>query len=90
MARTARQRKIEQDIEMFWRENVARFHERFDLQKLQPWEWIDYYLKWNGILGYTDDLIELFESAGWSLQRKEDTKVTGPARPRPDGTGIRT
>lgn len=34
-----------------------------ELQNMEPREFIDAWLTWNGIIGYTDELIELVQSA---------------------------
>ena len=54
-------------------EDVAEFMEENKIlgspAQLEPRVFFDYYLKWNGILGYTDSLIELLEQLGWRLEQ---------------------
>jgi hypothetical protein len=54
-------------------EDVAEFMEENEILgspvQLEPRVFFDYYLKWNGILGYSDTLIELLEQLGWRLEQ---------------------
>lgn len=66
--------KIISDVENFICENqqlpeLSKFEDGQKVPKevedLMPWEKVSAYLQWNGILGYTDELVEVFEWAGW-------------------------
>jgi len=50
------------DVESFICENRTG-HECVD--ELTPREFFDYYLKWNGFIGYTDAFIRVIEACGW-------------------------
>lgn len=54
--------KIRQDIEEFLRDNPRNVHtsgKSYD--ELTSWEKMYAYLAWNGIQGYTDEIIEAVE-----------------------------
>jgi len=57
------------DISPRYVEEVREFLEDnkkvVDVSELTPQEFLDSYLKWNGIIGYTGDIILLMSQLGW-------------------------
>lgn len=44
-----------------------------ELDKLTPIEFLKYNLHWNGIIGYTEDIVNLMESLGWERPKPKVT-----------------
>lgn len=51
-------------IDQFWDENPHKRGNR-DLEDLTPKEVLDIWLTWEGIQGYTEQIIKLIEDLGW-------------------------
>jgi hypothetical protein len=50
------------DVREFLEENkIGRVPE-----ELAPLTFLKYWLEWNGIVGYSDEIVELMEQLGWS------------------------
>ena len=58
-----------QSVPMRFKRDVAEFiemnHKRESIGDLSPREFLEYYLHWNGVVGYTSEIVTLMEALGW-------------------------
>ena len=58
--------KLEKDVREFLEENprIARLHEGYE--SLTWEEKLDCYLSWNGVVDWTNTLVNVFKELGWT------------------------
>jgi hypothetical protein len=60
---------FQSDVESYVEDNDVRSKTSVgpmqDLSELTPREFFDYYLKWNGLINWTNPILELLEQLGW-------------------------
>ncbi len=62
-------RKFIRDVELYVEGNEIRKK----VSDLTPREFLTYCLNWHGLVGWDNDLVELFEACGW--KRSDDGKL---------------
>ena len=53
---------IYQDIKEFFKENYGEDIDNERIDKMSKRDVLDYYLQWNGIIGYTSDIVNIVEA----------------------------
>lgn len=66
-------RKALRDVEEYAKENKIELK----AEEITPREFLKYWLEWNGIFRYTDDIVRLMEGLGWKNPNFEEPKASG-------------